>query len=59
MAMIPAAAGDSTGDELATAVTALVGGEEAFRQHAGGHTTGPNWPTFLGYADRYFKERAK
>jgi hypothetical protein len=32
---------------------ALVGGEVAFRQHAGGHTTGPNWPTFLKYAGRY------
>jgi hypothetical protein len=35
--------------------TALVGGEVAFRQHAEGHTTGPNWPTFLAYAERYFK----
>ena len=34
--------------------TALVDGEIAFRQHAGGHTTGPNWPTFLTYAERYF-----
>jgi hypothetical protein len=34
--------------------TALVDGEVAFRQHAGGHTTGPNWPTFLTYAERYF-----
>jgi hypothetical protein len=34
--------------------TALVDGEVAFRQHAGGHTTGPNWPTFLKYAERYF-----
>ena len=33
--------------------TALADGEVAFRQHAGGHTTGPNWPTFLKYADRY------
>src|SRR3989442_11477755 len=24
--------------------TALVDGELAWRQHAGGHTTGPNWP---------------
>ncbi len=39
--------------------TALVDGEIAFRQHAGGHTTGPNWPTFLKWADRYFKEPAK
>jgi hypothetical protein len=35
--------------------TALVEGEIAFRQHAGGHTTGPNWPTFLEFAERYFK----
>ncbi len=33
--------------------TALVAGEVAFRQHAGGHTTGPNWPTFLKWAERY------
>ena len=33
--------------------TALVDGEIAFRQHHGGHTTGPNWPTFLDYARRY------
>jgi Tol biopolymer transport system component len=32
--------------------TALVAGELAFRQHRGGHTTGPNWPTFLTFADR-------
>jgi len=35
--------------------TALIDGEIAFRQHAGGHTTGPNWPTFLTFADRYLK----
>ena len=35
--------------------TALTNGEIAFRQHKGGHTTGPNWPTFLRYADRYIK----
>lgn len=34
---------------------ALIDGEIAFRQHAGGHTTGPNWPTFLKFADRYIK----
>jgi hypothetical protein len=34
--------------------TALIEGEVAFRQHAGGHTTGPNWPTFLEFAERYF-----
>jgi hypothetical protein len=35
--------------------TALIDGEIAFRQHNGGHTTGPNWPTFLKWADRYIK----
>jgi hypothetical protein len=34
--------------------TALVTGEIAFRQHAGGHTVGPNWPVFIKYAERYF-----
>jgi hypothetical protein len=34
---------------------ALTDGELAWRQHAGGHTTGPNWPTFLTWADRYIK----
>ena len=33
--------------------TALVDGEVAFRQHEGGHTTLPNWPTFIEYARRY------
>jgi len=35
--------------------TALVDGDAAFRQHAGGHTPGPNWPVFLAFAERYFK----
>jgi hypothetical protein len=35
--------------------TALTDGDLAFRQHKGGHTTGPNWPTFLAFADRYIK----
>jgi (4-O-methyl)-D-glucuronate---lignin esterase len=33
--------------------TALISGDIAFRQHSGGHTTGPNWPTFLQFASRY------
>lgn len=36
---------------------ALVDGEIAWRQHRGGHTTGPNWPTFLDYASRYIQPR--
>jgi hypothetical protein len=35
--------------------TPLIDGDVAFRQHSGGHTTGPNWPTFLKFADRYLK----
>jgi hypothetical protein len=35
--------------------TALVDGDIAFRQHSGGHTDGPNWPTFLTFAERYMK----
>jgi hypothetical protein len=37
--------------------TALTDGEVAFRQHAGGHTSGPNWPAFLTFASRYFQAR--
>ena len=33
----------------------LMDGEIAFRQHEGGHTAGPNWPTFLAWAGRYLK----
>jgi hypothetical protein len=35
--------------------TTLIDGDLAFRQHSGGHTPAPNWPTFLRFADRYFK----
>jgi hypothetical protein len=35
--------------------TPLVDGEIAFRQHSGGHTPGPNWPTFIAFANRYLK----
>jgi hypothetical protein len=35
--------------------TPLVDGDVAFRQHAGGHTDVPNWPTFLAFAERYVK----
>jgi hypothetical protein len=34
--------------------TGLVNGDIAFRQHSGGHTTGPNWPSFIEFAERYF-----
>jgi hypothetical protein len=37
--------------------TPLMDGDVAFRQHAGGHTDGPNWPVFLTFANRYVKAR--
>ncbi len=45
--------------EFPKETTALIDGELAFRQHEGGHTVGPNWPTFLKFADRYIKAPAK
>lgn len=33
--------------------TPLIDGDEAFRQHSGGHTPAPNWPTFILFASRY------
>jgi hypothetical protein len=39
--------------ELPPLETALMNGDLAFRQHRGGHTTGPNWPVFLNWAERY------
>lgn len=35
--------------------TPLIDGDVAFRQHSGGHTPGPNWPTFIEFASRYIK----
>lgn len=35
--------------------TALIDGDIAFRQHSGGHTPAPNWPTFLTFASRYLQ----
>lgn len=34
--------------------TPLIDGEIAFRQHAGGHSTGPNWSTWIAWAGRYW-----
>ena len=34
-------------------VNTLIGGELAWRQHSGGHTNGPNFPTFFEWAGRY------
>jgi hypothetical protein len=41
--------------EFPPAETPLIDGDVAFRQHSGGHTPGPNWPTFLTFASRYLK----
>jgi len=41
--------------EFPAVETALIDGELAWRQHKGGHTTGPNWPTFLKFAGKYIK----
>jgi hypothetical protein len=38
--------------------TPLIDGDVAFRQHSGGHTPGPNWPTFITFASRYIKGRS-
>ena len=35
--------------------TPLITGDLAFRQHAGGHTPAPNWPTFITFASRYIQ----
>lgn len=41
--------------ELPPIGTTLIDGDLAFRQHSGGHTAGPNWPTFIAFASRYWK----
>ncbi|HKF46830.1 MAG TPA: hypothetical protein VKB38_05685 [Terracidiphilus sp.] len=35
--------------------TPLIDGDIAFRQHSGGHTPAPNWPTFITFASRYLR----
>ena len=34
--------------------TAIIDGDLGFRQHTGGHTPGPTWPTFIEFAVRHF-----
>lgn len=36
--------------------TPLINGEIAYRQHAGGHSTGPNWSTWISWACRYWSD---
>ena len=33
----------------------LLDSDIAYRQHEGGHTVGPNWPSILTWAERYWK----
>ncbi len=44
--------GDYLTDKM-PAVNMLIGGELAWRQHDGGHTNTPNFPTFYEWAGRY------
>lgn len=37
--------------------TGLMAGDIAFRQHSGGHTDQPNWPTFLAFAERHWQHK--
>ena len=39
-------------------VNQLIGGELAWRQHSGGHTEAPNWPTFFDWIGNYIKSPA-
>lgn len=43
--------------EMPPVDTGLTDGDLAFRQHSAGHTVGPNWPTFLNWAARYFSSK--
>ena len=45
-------------DEFPPIETALISGDVAFRQHSGGHTPAPNWPTFLAFAGPYMPSSA-
>ena len=41
--------------EMPATEVAVMDGDVVFRQHAGGHTAGPNWPYFIKFAKRYLK----
>jgi len=42
-------------NEYPSGETNLATGAIAFREHEGGHTTGPNWTYFIEFATRYFQ----
>jgi hypothetical protein len=46
---------DLSTSEFPPIETPLIDGDLAYRQHSGGHTPAPNWPTFLTFASRYIK----
>ena len=50
---------DMSTTEFPAIETALVDGDVAFRQHSGGHTAGPNWPTFITFASRYLSAKPR
>jgi hypothetical protein len=39
--------------------TTLIDGDIGFRQHTGGHTAEPTWPTFLTFAAKYFDRSSR
>ena len=39
--------------------TTLTDGDLGFRQHTGGHTAEPTWPTFLTFAAKYFDRASR
>jgi hypothetical protein len=39
--------------------TGVMDGDLAFRQHSKGHTSAPNWPTFITFAERYFEASSR
>lgn len=41
-------------DQFPEEKTGLLNGDIAWRQHEGGHTTGPNWAYFIQFAGRYW-----
>lgn len=42
-------------DQFPAVGTGILSGDIAFRMHEGGHTTGPNWPFFIQFAEKYWK----
>lgn len=51
-------AGDFRQAKLPPVNTGLLAGRLAWRQHDGGHTSGPNWKHFIPWASRHLNHRA-